>query len=194
MESIFTGDYIPTQFSVDGSLYKNLKKSLNELSQPITDFKEEEKCFVLDYLGRDNYRVKYKEWVGIVAVDDLEVNEEMMDLYYAYQEKQRARAITVKENRQKKVNEIAKKEEERLAAIREKFVKDSIAKVVAQQKLINEQFLKDSVAKAVAKQKLMMDQFVSDSLAKVVARQKRIREDFVKDSIAQVNLEKNLVR
>lgn len=174
---------IPTQFSFDGSLYKKLNENLNELSQPVVDFSESDACVVIGYLGRDNYKVKYKEWEGIVPVDNIEVTEEIMDLYYAYQEKQREKAIEVKENREQKILKIRGEDEETLKAIRKQFVKDSISKRVAEQKAIREQFVSDSISRYLARQKVLREQFVKDSIANSLAQQKALRAEFVSDSI-----------
>ena len=185
---------IPTQFSIDGSLYKKLDKNLNQLSEPIADFSETQECFVLEYLGRDNYRVKYKEWVGIVAVDFLEVNEDMMDLYYVYQETARTKAIEVKADRQRKIREIAEEKEEEERLIREKFVRDSIAKIVEKQRVIRVQFVKDSISKVVAEQKVIRESFVKDSMSKVISRQKAVRNQFIKDSTLRALAKQEFIR
>ena len=52
-------------------MYKNFNDFTNILAQ----FEENEKCIVTEYLGKYTYKVKYKEWVGYVKDDFLDVNE-----------------------------------------------------------------------------------------------------------------------
>ncbi|WP_341216865.1 hypothetical protein, partial [uncultured Wocania sp.] len=93
---------IATKFSEDGTLYDSLSASSTSLSQ----FKKNEDCIVISYLGKDIYKVKYKEWVGVLNSDFLLINEEMMDLYYDFQEKERIKVIEERENRKKRLQEI----------------------------------------------------------------------------------------
>ncbi len=158
---------IPTQFSQDGSIYKSLNENLNEFSNPLAQFKEHEECTVIDFLGKDNYKIKYKDWVGLVKDSDLVINEDMIDLFYAYQKKARLKAIEERENRQKKVQEIANKEIERKALIERKRL-DSIAKVEDEERkaLIQRRKL-DSIAKAKeAEQKALIERKRLDSITK----------------------------
>ncbi|WP_136481829.1 coiled-coil domain-containing protein [Cognatitamlana onchidii] len=176
---------ITAQFSFDGSLFKKIDVQSNELIEPIAEFNEAETCVVLSYIGRDNYQVKYQDYVGIVTLEDLEVTEEIMDLYYAYQEKQRAKAIADKEMRIDKIRQIElAKEVEKQKALRVKFVKDSVAHAEAKLKAIREQFVRDSIAKEVAKRKALRVKFIIDSIAEIEERKRVIREQYVRDSIA----------
>ena len=95
---------IVSKFIEDGNLYK----SLNNHSEPLIQFKENEKCLVIDYLGQYTYKVKYKDVEGYVKDEFLDVNENMMDLYFAYEEKQRLKAIQEKEERRKKRERLTK--------------------------------------------------------------------------------------
>ena len=92
--SLFAQDIsIPTKFLEDGKLYKNLDKSSNQLSEPVVAFSINDKCVVIGFLGRDNYKVRFKEWEGIVKDIDLLVTEKMSDLYFDFQEKESLKAI-----------------------------------------------------------------------------------------------------
>uniref|UniRef100_UPI00262FEB5C hypothetical protein n=1 Tax=uncultured Paraglaciecola sp. TaxID=1765024 RepID=UPI00262FEB5C len=126
--SIFSQDAsIATKFIENGTLYDGL----NESSKPLAQFKKNEKCVVLDYLGKDNYKIKYKEWTGFLNSDFLLINEDMMDLYYDYQEEARKKLIEERENRKKRLKEIIWNSDEEKAKRR----KDSIAKAkVAEEK------------------------------------------------------------
>ncbi|MFI1770906.1 hypothetical protein [Thalassobellus citreus] len=185
---------IPTQFSQDGSLYKNLNKKVNQLTDPLAEFKENQKCIVVDYLGRDNYKIKFKDWEGLVTIDDLLVNEEMIDLYYDFQEKERAKLIASETERKKKIYEIVNKES--LEAI-EKKRQDSIAQVKAlEQKQLEAQELARKQAAALREQKRQ------DSIAHVKALEQKqldaqeqarkqaaaLREQKRQDSIAHVKV------
>ena len=177
---------IPTQFSQKGTLYKSLDKSKNKLSQPLTEFKENQKCTVIDYLGRDNYKVQYKDWEGLVTIDDLLVNEEMMDLYYDYQEKQRARLIASETERKKKIYEIVNKES---LEILEQKRQDSIVQVkvtetkqlAVQEAVLKAQKRRDSIVQVKAVEKKQLEaQEEAKKLAGVLKTQER------QDSIVQI--------
>ena len=96
---------IATKFIDNGSLYENLDKS----SQPIAQFAENDKCIVLDYLGKYTYKVKYKNSVGFVKDEFLVVNEAMMDLFYDHEEKERIKATEEKEKKNKELQDIVNK-------------------------------------------------------------------------------------
>ncbi|WP_345027239.1 hypothetical protein, partial [Flavivirga jejuensis] len=157
---------IPTKFLEDGSLYK----SFNENSQPLTEFKENEKCLVTDYLGKDIYKIKYKEWVGYVNSDFLDVNEEMMDLYFANEEKERIKAIEERENRRKKIEEIIREKEWNSEESIERRRQDSIARVKEIEKRAQEQ---QALARKLALEKERIKQ---DSIAKVKEAERKIQE------------------
>ena len=180
---------IPTQFYQDGSLYKKLNESLNEFSQPIIQFKENEACVVLDFLGKDNYKIKYKEWVGLVKDSDLVINEEITDLFYNYQKKARLRAIEERKNRQKKSQEIVRKETDRKALIESKRL-DSVAKAeTAERAVIMKQKRLDSIVK-VENKKALIKQREFDSIAKLRdAERKILIQQKHLDSIAKVKKE-----
>ena len=112
---------ISTKFIEDGFLYENV----NDFSNPLTSFKENENCIVTDYLGKYIYKIKYKEYEGYVKDQNLIVTESMMDLYFDFEEKQRLKAINEKKNRLKERQEIAKVIESQINNQKEQ---DSIAK------------------------------------------------------------------
>lgn len=68
--SVFSQDIsISTKFIEEGTLYM----SVDESKEPLAQFKKNEKCTVLGYIGKDNYNIKYKEWVGVLNSDFLEI-------------------------------------------------------------------------------------------------------------------------
>ncbi|MFI1743663.1 hypothetical protein [Thalassobellus sediminis] len=183
---------IPTQFSQEGNLYKNLNRNTNQLTQSLTEFKENQKCFVIDFLGRDNYKVKFKDWEGIVKIDDLLVNEEMMDLYYDYQNKERDRLIADEEQRKKRILESTKKVDPNVL---EQKRQDSILHVKAIEKKHLEAEAQERKLEAA-----LREQKRQDSIAHVKAIEKKhleaeaqkrkleavLREQKRQDSIAHV--------
>lgn len=163
---------IVTKFNQDGGLYKTLDQSL----KPTDYFKENEKCIIISYLGNYIYKVKYKEWEGFVKDQFLIINEDMMDLFFANEEKQRLEAIATKKKRQKKIRNLVTAEDEKQKKI------DSIANVKEEQKkkelkaleiakeyenLLNQQRNQDSIAKAKNLQK------IKDSINKVREEEER---------------------
>ncbi|TYA86813.1 hypothetical protein [Seonamhaeicola marinus] len=116
---------IPTRFSQEGTLFRNIDKSVNELTRPITDFKENQKCTVIAYLGNDNYKIQYKDWTGLVTIEDLVLNDEIEDLYFEFQDQERERRRKEEEERKKRIYQIVNKDK----IEKEKRLKDSIAKV-----------------------------------------------------------------
>tara|TARA_R110002033_G_scaffold36712_1_gene75385 strand:+ start:542 stop:1042 length:501 start_codon:yes stop_codon:yes gene_type:complete len=110
---------ILTEFSQDGILYKSLDESARNSAQ----FKTDEKCSVLEYLGKDKYKVRYNEFVGFVDSQYLVINEDMMDLFYAYQETERLKAIESDENRKEEIQEIIRKSEAEKSARADSILK-----------------------------------------------------------------------
>ena len=53
---------IPTEFSQNGKLYKNQ----NDSSVVLAQFEANEECLVISYLGKDQYKIKYKDYIGFV--------------------------------------------------------------------------------------------------------------------------------
>ena len=96
---------IPTEFSLDGILYKTYDNLTHTYSRKITEFKSEEACIVLDYLGKDVFKIKFNGWVGYVDSEFLIFNDEISDLFYDFQENERIKAIAIKEERQKKIQD-----------------------------------------------------------------------------------------
>ncbi|WP_194767129.1 hypothetical protein [Tamlana sp. I1] len=162
---------IPTQFFQDGNFYRNLNENLNELSNPIGPFLEGEACVVIQFLGRDNYKIKYKGKVGIVKVDDLEVTEAMTDLYYAYQKKEREELIEAEAKRKENIYQIVHKEEI------EKRKQDSIAQSIATQKALEEKRIMEAQAAKLANERALAAQRKHDSIAEQKALEaKRIKK------------------
>lgn len=149
---------IVTKFNQDGGLYKSFDQS----SKPITNFKEDEKCIIISYLGNYIYKVKYKEWEGFVKDQFLIINEDMMDLFFANEEKERLKAIATTENRQKKIRNKITAEDKKQKRL------DSITKVKEEQKK------KELEALEIAKeyQKLLNQQKIQDSITKVEEEKK----------------------
>ncbi|MFT7037203.1 MAG: hypothetical protein ACJA2S_005747, partial [Cyclobacteriaceae bacterium] len=117
---------ISTEFSLDGILYKTYDKLSHTYNRKITEFKSEEACIVIDYLGKDAFKIKYSGWVGYVDSEYLVFNDEMSDLFYDFQEKESIKAIERKETRQKRIQEILRKGD---AEYNESSQQDSIAKI-----------------------------------------------------------------
>ncbi|WNH07802.1 hypothetical protein [Thalassobellus suaedae] len=159
---------ISTQFLQDGILYKNLNRMTNQLIQPITEFNKNQKCIVIDYLGRNNYKIKFKDWEGIVTIDDLLVNEDMLNLFYDYQDKERGRVIAEEEERKRKILETINKEN--LQELEQKK-KDSLAHVKA-----IEERQQEAQEKARKLEVALREQKLQDSLAHVKAIDQRLQE------------------
>ncbi|MBU2951329.1 hypothetical protein KO493_11535 [Tamlana agarivorans] len=184
---------ISTQFFQEGTLYKELDSSLNRLTRPIGQFSESETCMVVDFLGRDNYKVKYKDQVGIVKVDDLEVNEEMMDLYYAHQNKERLKLIQAEDARKEKIYKTVNKE------ALEKQKQDSLARIIAHQKELAEALrIKKANEAYQAKQKALEGKRIKDSvdlkrLKDKVLEEKRSNDSISKNEFKQKEIEANKI-
>ncbi|TXE11134.1 hypothetical protein FUA26_08695, partial [Seonamhaeicola algicola] len=118
---------ISSRFSQEGKLYKNVDETKNQLTKPIASFKEGQKCIVIAYLGNDNYKIQFKDWVGLVTIEDLEVNDAIEDLYFDFQDKEHERRIQEEEARRQKLYQIVNKDK----IEKEKRRLDSIAKVEA---------------------------------------------------------------
>jgi len=150
---------ILTKFSQDGTIYESSDKS----SAAIAEFKENQKCIVTDYMGRYTYKVKYNNVVGYVQDQNLQVTEKMMDLYFDHEEKQREKAIQEREERQRKVADIAKKATGEDPEILQKQ-KDSILKVSAE---------KEALAKARLEAEALAKKQKEETAAKAEAERKR---------------------
>ncbi|MEN3325167.1 hypothetical protein VP395_15635, partial [Mariniflexile soesokkakense] len=122
---------IATEFSTDGILYKTVDNLSHTFSRRITEFKVDEACIVLDYLGKDVFKIKYNGWVGYVDSEYLVFNDEISDLFYDFQEKERIKSIKQKEARQKRIQEIVSNGE---TEINESRIQDSIAKAKEEEK------------------------------------------------------------
>lgn len=126
---------ISTEFSNNGSLYVGL----SEDSKILTEFNENDECLIIDYLGKDTYKISYKELVGYVKAGYLLVNDDMIELVIAYEDKIRIEAIEKENKRKREVDELIRKGEEekqKQEALKikdaeelNKRLQDSIAKV-----------------------------------------------------------------
>tara|TARA_R110000868_G_scaffold81814_2_gene231354 strand:+ start:4246 stop:5724 length:1479 start_codon:yes stop_codon:yes gene_type:complete len=154
---------ILTEFSQDGILYKSLDESARNSAQ----FKTDEKCSVLEYLGKDKYKVRYNEFVGFVDSQYLVINEDMMDLFYAYQETERLKAIESDENRKEEIQEIIRKSEAEKSARA-----DSILKVKEDKK--RQQELQEIARK---RKEELNQQRRADSIVKVKEEERRQQEE-----------------
>lgn len=153
---------ISTEFLEDGYLFENI----NDFSNPLTQFKENEKCLVTAYLGKYIYKVKYKQWEGYVKDQFLLINEAMMDLYYDYEEEQKLKAIQEKEDRLIKRSQITRSEQinnqkktDSIANTKEKKQKNIEALRIANQKYIQQEKQRkiDSTTKAREEQQKQIE-------------------------------------
>lgn len=194
---------ISTKFSQDGNLYQTSTKA----SQTIAEFKENEKCIVTGYLGNYNYKIKYKDLVGFVKDQDLFVNEQMMDLYFDHEEKERDKAIQERKQKQEKadtiliqaaeekklieqqrIDSMAKIENEAKSKLLEIKQNDSIAKVKEEQKIERiAQRKKDSINQAIKEQnRILAEKQKNDSITKAEdAAKKQLKIQKRNDSITQ---------
>ena len=194
---------ISTKFSQDGNLYQTSTKA----SQTIAEFKENEKCIVTGYLGNYTYKIKYKDLVGFVKDQDLFVNEQMMDLYFDHEEKERDKAIQERKQKQEKADTIliqaaeekklieqqrqdsmAKIENEAKSKLLEIKQNDSIAKVKEEQKIERiAQRKKDSINQAIKEQnRILAEKQKNDSINKAEdAAKKQLKIQKRNDSITQ---------
>lgn len=114
---------IKTEFILRGDLMESLSGS----AQRFTQFKKRDECVVLEYLGRNNFKVKYRKWIGYVKTHDLYINDEIKLLVKVHEDKQRK----IKEENEKlkelEAIELIRKldEEKRLKKIKE----DSILEI-----------------------------------------------------------------
>jgi hypothetical protein len=193
---------LPTKFVESGSLYKNLDDS----SSILAEFKKNDECFVLAYLGKSNYRIKYKDLIGYVDSDDLIITEEITDLFYDYQEKERLKSIEEAEKRKQKIQQIVKGNQE---PVNVNLKQDSIAKVekiealeIARknQEIINQKRKQDSISKAFEENKriellalerknkeLINEKRKLDSIAKVAEAEKIKAQDTARKNQEIIN-------
>jgi len=194
---------ISTKFSQDGNLYQTSTRA----SQTIAEFKENEKCIVTGYLGNYTYKIKYKDLVGFVKDQDLFVNEQMMDLYFDHEEKERDKAIQERKQKQEKadtiliqaaeekklieqqrIDSMAKIENEAKSKLLEIKQNDSIAKVKEEQKIERiAQRKKDSINQAIKEQnRILAEKQKNDSITKAEdAAKKQLKIQKRNDSITQ---------
>ena len=128
---------ISTEFSQEGTLYKNF----NDFSKVLAQFESNEPCIVIDYFGKDTFKVKYKDWIGYVDSQYLVFTEAITDLFYAYQEKERIKTLEAEKKRKEHIQEVVSENEE---ANRELALKELAKKEEA---LRIEKKRQDSVAK-----------------------------------------------
>ncbi len=102
---------IPTFFVQNGNLYEGLGAH----DQRFTEFKKGHKCIVIDYLGRNHYKVQYKKWIGYVMSEDLSINNELKEFVRVYEENEKKRKEQEKIKRELEIQtQIKKREDERL--------------------------------------------------------------------------------
>ena len=185
---------ISTKFSQDGNLYQASTKT----SQAIAEFKENGKCIVTSYLGNYTYKIKYKDLVGFVKDQYLFVNEQMMDLYFDHEEKERVKAIQERKQKQEKAVAIIVQASEDKELMEQKHI-DSIAKIEAKEEQKKQRILqakKDSIAQAIKEQnKVLADKRSNDSIANVRdAAEKQLAIQRRNDSIAKAEEEQKRQR
>ncbi|CAH8296643.1 hypothetical protein EV196_11111 [Mariniflexile fucanivorans] len=179
---------LASDFSLDGTLYKNFDKT----SGALTEFKEGDACMVLGYFGKEIYKVKYNSFVGFVDSQYLNLNEAIMDLYYDFQDSERLRIIAEETKRKAVVQEIVKEaeaEKERLKLLEiekqraleliEKNRLDSISKVRAEEKRLQE--AQETARKLEAAR---IEKETKEAIVKAkVEEEKRIRE--IQEAVAR---------
>ena len=129
---------IQTKFSRYGSMFENP----NPNSPIKTEFNKGQKCQVIAYYGKGNYKIKYKRFIGFVTSEFLKINDEMRDVIERYNKaiylKMKSDSIEIenkkeinaqekfKEEKQKELNSNVIEKEEKLKTDRIQTVKDSI--------------------------------------------------------------------
>ncbi|WP_100610849.1 SH3 domain-containing protein [Confluentibacter lentus] len=133
---------ITTEFSQNGNLYENPSDN----SQTLTEFRENEECTIVDYLGNDVYKINYKQLLGFVKAEYLFVNDNMIELVIDYEDKIKIEAIEKEKMRKQEVDALiakSEKEKQRQEALElkrkneeslNKKLEDSIAKVRTEEK------------------------------------------------------------
>ncbi len=105
---------IKTKFTDEGSIHE----TVNDNSKILGVFKKNEKCTVLEYLGQNFYKIAFNDLVGCVGDEFLMITEDMMDLFYDYEEREFNALIAQEAERQKRIKAIVStKEQARLDAI-----------------------------------------------------------------------------
>ncbi len=152
---------IETKFNQDGFLYENIDDSSPYLAQ----FKEDDSCVVISYLGDYVYNIKYKGWEGLIKDKFLFINESMMDLFFDHEEKLRIKAIEQRDLRQKNTKEIVNK------------IQDSIAKIEEEEEEEEEERKQhEAIQKAIIKQEQLTQLRITDSIAKIKEQQRNQNE------------------
>ena len=96
---------IQTKFVQYGSLRENIKnKSLS-----IAQFNKGQKCIVIGYYGKNQYKIIYKKWIGYVTSKYLDVNDQMKDVVKRYKEIQKQ--IVPDDKISEEENKISKREQ-----------------------------------------------------------------------------------
>ncbi|MFD0988486.1 hypothetical protein ACFQ1R_00130 [Mariniflexile jejuense] len=131
---------ISTEFSQEGILYKNF----NNFSKVLVHFESNEPCIVIDYFGKDIFKVKYKDWTGYVDSQYLVFTDAITDLFYAYQERERIKTIEAEKKRKEHIQEVVSENEEanRQLALKELAKKEEALKIQKKRQ--------DSIAKLYA--------------------------------------------
>lgn len=175
---------VVTKFSQRGSLFSDVSQT-----HTLTEFKKNDECIVLDYLGEDIYKVSYFEWTGFVSAENLLVSDEMIDLVVAFEDKERIAAIKREEERRKRIQEIVRKSEEE-RNIKEQAIKDSI-EVVEKAITIPQIREIDSVAKITQKIEVKENKG-KDSIISLETSKQTPAKMPKRDSIAQEQTKKEL--
>ncbi|GAL66221.1 SH3 domain-containing protein [Jejuia pallidilutea] len=162
----------------------NIHQTVDTNSKVVAQFKSNQKCTVIEYSGQNIYKIQYEEAIGFVSDNFLEINDDMMDLFYEYEEREMRKLIAEEENRKKKIQDIVEQTEKRK--------RDSIAKLEKEIQLkaleikrLEEMALKrkqDSIAKiqaAEAKALAKQQELEQQRLAALAVQRK-------KDSIAEI--------
>ncbi|MFS4482126.1 hypothetical protein ACKGJY_03860 [Hyunsoonleella sp. 2307UL5-6] len=160
-------EVVKTKFIENG----RIRKSMAANSQAILPFKRNQKCIVLEYSGQNTYKIKYDETSGYVGDEFLDITEDMMDLFYDFEEREMEKLIAEEEIRKQKIQSIINKKEigkqdsiakieeaklqkkielQRVKELKEKMVRDSIAKIENEKKLRTLKRKQDSIAQLAA--------------------------------------------
>ncbi|MEP1489749.1 MAG: hypothetical protein ABJK28_15110 [Algibacter sp.] len=177
---------ISTKFIQAGGLHK----SENITSVVLVRFKENQKCVVMSYLGKEIYKITYKEWVGYVNSDDLDITEEVMDLYFDFEDQKRIKALAKERKRQQDVLDIENRKANADQAIIDK-VKAEEKRQLALQELarkkeaeLQEKIRQDAIAKVKAEEQR---QLALQELAR--KKEAELQEKVRQDAIAKVKAE-----
>ncbi len=83
-----------------------MNKNQNDSSVVLAQFEANDASIVIGYLGKDQYKIKYKDFIGFVDSQYLVFNDEIDDLFYEFQDRERLKTIEQEELRRQKIKEI----------------------------------------------------------------------------------------